>query len=900
MSVPLPSQTPPGDPAALARRLAILDAIAAAIGEAPDLSGTLERALATVLEVTGVDGGGVFLLDEVSGELRLTVHRGASPQLVESFRARPGQTLRALASDPNGAVVVRDLRRDAHRPEIAAEQVRAYAAIPLQARGQVLGVLIAFSHTCFDFQSTEVELLASIGRQVGAAVERARLYERERRRALLMEAINAVGRRLGAVVSEGELLPQIVGYVCDHLGYEAATLFLVDPERERLTVAAAAGFGNEAYVGRTMPLRPRRSIVGWVAARNEPLLANDVTREPRYFRHAADDPCRAELAVPIRIGGTAVGVLDVQSSRPYAFHEMDVHALQTLAGQIAVALQNARLHEATRRSLQRTRALQQVSSAMRELLDLPRTLDRAIDAAMEVFEADRAGIFLLDGPSGRMDCAASRNLSAAYLRAVRDFYAGRPAPTLLENRGGVYLKDATRAGLAPPLTAAARREGFRSVLFLPLAHGDEMLGTFVLYHNRVRRYNEEEIDLAQTFADQAAVAIQHARLFEAERRARDHAATILEATRTVTSSLRLEDVVASAATSIAAALGETTCGVWLLDDARTTLTPVCCVADAASPAAGGLPVLRVDEVPRLRRLLEQGEPVVVDESTPLSPVEAALRRTVPFHTYVAVPLVTHDRAIGIAAVPVTTPGRCVGREDIEVAMAIGRSVALAVENARLYEQSRRLAVSEERNRLARELHDSVTHSLFSITLIAQALPRILERDPARARERIERLTELGRSALTEMRALIFELRPATLDEEGLAVALTKHVEAFEAREGMPVELTISGEHRPSAAVEETVFRVAQEALNNVAKHARATRAVVHLALDERAVELAVTDDGRGFDPVATRQNPGRSLGMTSMAERAMLVGGVCTVESAPGAGTTLRLRVPLEPSPSQG
>jgi signal transduction histidine kinase len=201
-------------------------------------------------------------------------------------------------------------------------------------------------------------------------------------------------------------------------------------------------------------------------------------------------------------------------------------------------------------------------------------------------------------------------------------------------------------------------------------------------------------------------------------------------------------------------------------------------------------------------------------------------------------------------------------------------------------------VSEERNRLARELHDSVTQSLFSMTLISQALPRILEKDVEQARERIDRLNELGRNALAEMRALIFELRPAALEDEGLATALRKHTAGFQARDGIAVELHIEGERRLPAALEEGIFRVTQEALNNVAKHARARQATVRLVIEDSHVELTVSDDGVGFSSPSPRAGR-RTLGLTSMQERAALLGGTCTVQSDPGQGTTVRFRVPV-------
>jgi signal transduction histidine kinase len=384
------------------------------------------------------------------------------------------------------------------------------------------------------------------------------------------------------------------------------------------------------------------------------------------------------------------------------------------------------------------------------------------------------------------------------------------------------------------------------------------------------------VALAESFAGQAAIAIQHARLFEQERRARRQTATILDATRAVTSSLQINDVLHEAARCIAQALRQPFCAVWMLDEERRVFHPAFRVASVPDPA--------MDD--RFRTL-----PPIPADTAELSAAERAVQQLMPFAKYVAVPLSARDRVLGVAAIPIAREETPIDQADMAVAGAIASSVALALENASLYERSQQLAISEERNRLARELHDSVTHSLFSITLIAQALPRLMEKDAKAARERIERLTELGRGALAEMRALIFELRPAALEHEGLASALAKHVAAFESREQITVDLHITGEDRAPARVEEAALRVAQEALHNVAKHAKASHVTVRLVVNASHLELTVQDNGDGFAPGSATNR--RTLGLTSMRERAMLLGGTCTVESARGSGTRVHLRIPL-------
>jgi signal transduction histidine kinase len=216
--------------------------------------------------------------------------------------------------------------------------------------------------------------------------------------------------------------------------------------------------------------------------------------------------------------------------------------------------------------------------------------------------------------------------------------------------------------------------------------------------------------------------------------------------------------------------------------------------------------------------------------------------------------------------------------------------AIAIENARLHERSRELSVVEERNRLARELHDSVTQRLFGVAFAADAAARLLDRDREEAGRELNRVRDLARDAMQELRSLVFELRTADLEAEGLATTLGKHVDILRRAYGRDVDLTVEGEPRlePARALE--VFRVAQEALTNAIKHSDARAISVHLIAQDGRIRLRVADDGVGFDPRAPVLRA-RRLGLTSMEERAAGLGGSLTIRSRPGEGTLVSLEL---------
>jgi signal transduction histidine kinase len=257
----------------------------------------------------------------------------------------------------------------------------------------------------------------------------------------------------------------------------------------------------------------------------------------------------------------------------------------------------------------------------------------------------------------------------------------------------------------------------------------------------------------------------------------------------------------------------------------------------------------------------------------------------------AVPIRIKDRIIGVLDVQSERLG-AFDQSDLVVLQSLANQAAITIDNARLYEGAQRLAVLEERNRLARDLHDAVTQTLFSASLISEALPAVWDGDQEEGLQLLRELRQLNRGALAEMRNLLLELRPAALADANLGDLLRQLAEAVTGRTGMSVAVTEEGQCLVPPYVHVALYRIAQEALNNVVKHAHASRAAVSLRCtayragpdmeEHRRIELQVTDDGRGFDPTDI---PPDRLGLSILRERTQSIGAALKIESQPGQGT---------------
>jgi PAS domain S-box-containing protein len=369
------------------------------------------------------------------------------------------------------------------------------------------------------------------------------------------------------------------------------------------------------------------------------------------------------------------------------------------------------------------------------------------------------------------------------------------------------------------------------------------------------------------------------------KRANEQLAALYKVGQTITAPLQLRVVLDVITRSTAELLGTDTGVILLVDEAGEALTIQGAYGLSEKVVKGTRDWIGESIA---GRVVQAGQPIIANDLpndprfyNPSAAQEGLL-------ACASVPLVVGEKIIGTLDVHSKTNRYAFTEEHIQTLNMVASQAAIAIENARLYEQAQQAAILRERQRMARDLHDSVTQLLYSLTLLSEAGQRMAKAgELQQVEENQARLSEIAQQALQEMRLMVYELRPLPLKREGLVRTLEQRLEAVERRAGVDTHLVIEGEVDLTADVEEEIYRIAQEALNNSLKHARASVVTVTIRAERGYVALEVTDNGRGFDPEAVSDK--RGLGLVTMQERAEKLGGRLTVRSVPGGGTSVKL-----------
>ena len=528
--------------------------------------------------------------------------------------------------------------------------------------------------------------------------------------------------------------------------------------------------------------------------------------------------------------------------------------------------------------------------ALASELSLDAVLQKIVETAAELTGARYAALGVLDPSGTALERFVVTGIDPETQAAIGDLPRGRGVL-------GALIEDATALRL-DDLGTDPRSVGFppnhppmRTFLGVPVLLRGVAFGNLYLTEKADgASFTDEDEELVTLLSSQAAVSIENARLYEAATRWLRQ----LESLNEIASALVSEVDVGRVLELVASRLRE-------LMKARIVLI--------ALPVAGGDLVVRATdgegsaellgmrlqrEASKTARVLERRHSERVDSLIDDIEMDQDAGRKMGVRTGMFVPMIVRERAIGvISAHDKEGADARFTDEDVRLAEAFASRAAVAVDlSERVARDALRQVVSAqelERRRLARELHDETGQALTSILLKLKSIDD--EGDPARLAVATAELRELVVATLQDVRALAVELRPKALDDFGLVSAIERLVETFREQTGMEVDLEPRlGTDRLPQEIETTLYRITQEALTNVVKHARATRVSIVLTRRDGAVSAVIEDDGRGID---SGDQTSDGLGLVGMKERVALVGGRLVVESTAGGGTTLSIEVPI-------
>jgi signal transduction histidine kinase len=611
----------------------------------------------------------------------------------------------------------------------------------------------------------------------------------------------------------------------------------------------------------------------------------------------------AFLSAPLNIQGRWLGAFHLLSSEPRQFSKREQRLATGIGDLVTAAVERIRLQQETELSRQQAEILAEVSAALSQAADEHEILS-AVARLAEGYGGDLsilAYIVSIEGnPLDRVNIVALRAGDAKRpvplntLPVISFRLTDYPLLRLVETNPNepVFIEDV----FSDPRTEDgntrefSRRVEWGAAVMIPLKTGDHWQGTLTLVWKEKRLFSTEVRKLFTAIQPAVASVVAHRRAYLAEQQRAHQLETVAKVSAAATSILKEKDLLDTIAELTQVSFKQYHFIIYLLEHEGRNLVQATSFAE--NPYSHDIEPERLsisldNERSLVARAAQMRQGIIVNdiENTTEYSLTPMIRNA---RSEMAVPMVAADKLVGVLDVQSRELNRFT-ESDIWVMATLADLIAVAIQNARLYQQAQELAIFEERNRLARELHDSVSQALYGIALGARTARKLLERDPSRLSEPLDYVLSLAEAGLTEMRALIFDLRPDSLEEEGLLAALSKQMASIQARHGIQMKTEFGEEPALPLEIKESLYWIAREALHNTVKHAQASQVLLSVNCDADEILMEIKDNGLGFD--ISSAFPGH-LGLHTMRERATRLNGLLEIESASGRGTQIRVHIP--------
>jgi two-component system nitrate/nitrite sensor histidine kinase NarX len=756
------------------------------------------------------------------------------------------------------------------------EDTNSLLATPLRLGSQIIGAISAQAYPPRVYTAQHQQIFETLANQVSIAIANARLYA---------QAQQEIAERQRV---EQELRFQKILLEAQNEATLDAILF-VSQSREWL-------FFNQQFIEMW---GISEEVVQSRSSRLNLQQVKDKVSEPDQFLTTVEDLyAHPDLKIQAEVALKDGRVFDyysapVRSKDGVYYGRVWYYRDMTERRQAEAALQQ--VNSALQQRIVELAALNRITQTLATLTELGTALEFVAKEITHFFAAFSAGISLFN------EARTERTIVTIYQVQDREKLGlvGRVIPLTNDRTYTEYISQGKSLIIPDPQTSPYTKASHYSIqqrklqclMLIPLRARGEIIGTIAISTNQVGRlFTADEVALAETISGQIAGAIASARLFEQERRQRQIAESLRKVAMTLNRSLDREIVLTTIMDQLRGVIRYDSGSLFLQEGEELIMSKGQNLAERyvghrISLASPNPPV----------QVFKQKRPLIIAD-VDADPHWQKIRWDDPIRSWMGAPLVIGQKVLGVLTADSFEVGAYT-EEDALILQTFANQAAVAIENAQLYHQARQAAANEERNRLARNLHDSVTQALFSASLVAEVLPQIWQRDPDEARQGLEELRHLTKGALAEMRTLLLELRPRALLQARLDDLLRQLSQALTSQAS--IQVTVDAEPSPilPPEVQLTFYRIAQETFNNIVKHANATQVTINLRLSpplssnpaepwQGCVALSICDNGRGFNP--NHLTPDK-LGLSIMRERSQSIDATLNIESQPGRGTQVTL-----------
>jgi GAF domain-containing protein len=658
--------------------------------------------------VVNYDSASVSLLEEQGW--RVIAGRGFPADLnLVGLVLPPDDQKQAWMLKNRKPLVLHDVQQDPQWLAVpGTEYIRSWIGAPLLAQGRMIGTLNLDKAEVGYYQPEDAELVKAFANQAAVVIENTRLLEAERQRAAQLSLISDISQRVLSILDPEALLEFAVEAIQTQFGYYYVDVFLTDPKGEYL-VFQTSGHREYAALLREQGLAFRigqEGITGYVAAVGQPYVANDVCQEPRYIADPAQPGTRSELVVPIKAGGRVIGVLDLNSDELNAFDKNDLFVAQSLADQLALGLENARLYKATQQRVAELEAIRQASLSLTSSLELQEVLEVILESTFKFLtDARDAHIFLYQ--DGRLTFGA-----ALWADGHKGTPWAEPRPD-----GLTYTIARTGEPIVVPdmqthvLFVDAPQDWAGSIVGLPLKIGQRVVGVMSVAFQQARDLPDTELNILSLLADQAAIAVENARLFSAERQRHRELQSIQATAAALSAELHPDTLLDQIVTEAAQAFHAEATSLMLWDEKGEYLVLRACYGLSEEYA-------RRQKIPRARAYMAVAEdehplPFYVHDlaQTPFGDVDLIQQEGI--RSALSLPLEPQLPLIGVLNIYSKVQPRTFSSTEIELAETFAVQAAIALKNARLFEETREHVADLERKTRDLELVHELSRVLSS-------------------------------------------------------------------------------------------------------------------------------------------------------------------------------------------